>query len=93
MDKRGIKVVKRAFDVRQILEDKEVTDYIVKTLGTIERELTSTRKDGRDGKSKGWFSWLCSIVENPSKRDIYLYQEFLRSAKGKRTQDFTDAHS
>lgn len=89
MEKRGIRVVKKAFDVRQILEDKEITDYIVKTLGTIERELTSTRKDGRDGKSKGWFSWLCSIVENPSRRDIYLYQEFLRSAKGKRTQDFS----
>lgn len=89
MLKKGIRVVKRAFDVRDILEDREITDYIVKTMGSIERELTSTKKEGRDGKSKGWFSWLCSIVENPSKRDIYLYQEFLRASKGKRTQDFS----
>ena len=89
LEKKGVKVSRKGFDIRQVLEDKEITDYIVKTLGTIERELTSTKKEGRDGKSKGWFSWLCSIVENPSKRDIYLYREFLKASKNKRTQDFS----
>lgn len=89
MNKRGVRVNKKAFDVRQVIEDREIHEYIVKTLGTIERELTSTNKDGRDKNSKGWFKWLCSIVEKPTKRDIYIYQEFLRASKGKRTQDFS----
>lgn len=89
MNKRGVRVVKKAFDIRQVLEDREIHEYIVKTLGTIERELTSTNKDGKDKNSKGWFKWLCSIVENPTRRDIAIYQEFLNTSKNKRTCDLS----
>ena len=89
MKKRGIKVSKKGFDMSEIFKDKEITDYIVKTLGTMERELTSTKKDGRDGKSKGWWKWMYSMVDNPSTRDIQIYVDFLKAAKGKRTQDFS----
>lgn len=88
-NKRGIKVNKRGFDISDILKDKEITDYIVKTLGTIEQELTSSYKDGRDNKSKGWFKWLQSIADNPTKRDIAIYKKFLNASKGRRCFDFS----
>jgi len=88
-NKRGIHVDRRAFDVSDILKDKEITDYIVKTLGTIEQEITSKNKDGRDGKSKGWFKFVSSVSENPTKRDIAIYSEFLRCSAGRRCFDFS----
>ena len=88
-NKRGIKVSKRGFDISDITTDKEITDYIVKTLGTIEQELTSTYKDGKDGKSKGWFKWVQSIVDNPTERDVVIYKDFLQASKGRRCFDFS----
>jgi hypothetical protein len=90
IDKKGIHVSKRAFDISDIYADKDIHDYIVKTLGTIEHELSSTNKDGRgNGKSKGWFKWVKSIAHEPTSKDIAIYRHFLSAAKSKRTFDFS----
>jgi len=89
-NKKGIHVSKRAFDISDIYADKDIHDYIVKTLGTIEHELSSTNKDGRgNGKSKGWFKWVKSIAHEPTSKDIAIYRHFLSAAKSKRTFDFS----
>ena len=51
MKKRGIIVSEKGFDVKDIFTNEEITDYIVKTLGSIERGLNSNKKDGGDGKT------------------------------------------
>ncbi len=52
-NKKGIRVSKRGFDISDIFKDAEITDYIVKSLGTIEQEITnSTNKRWPNTKHK-----------------------------------------
>ena len=55
----------------------------------MERELTSTKKNGRSKNSKGWFYWVSEIAKDATDRDIAIYKQFLQGAKGKRTYDFS----
>ena len=71
-NKRGIQVHKKGYDLQDIKTGKEVTDYIVKTLGTLTYEMTSTNKEGRDGVSKGFFKWLVDIVQDPSAPEAFV---------------------
>jgi hypothetical protein len=89
MRKRGLEVSRKGFDVKDIFSNEEITDYIVKSLGQIEREITSTNKDGKAKNSKGYWKWLCSIVDNPTAKDILIYQNIIKASKGKRQHDFS----
>lgn len=89
MKKKGVKVSRKGFSVETVTEDKELSDYIVKTLGSMERELTSTKKNGKSPNSKGWFYWVSEIAREASDRDIAIYKQFLIASKGKRTYDFS----
>lgn len=89
MKKKGVKVSRKGFSVETVTEDKELSDYIVKTLGSMERELTSTKKNGKSENSKGWFYWVSEIAREASDRDIAIYKQFLTASKGKRTYDFS----
>ena len=89
MRKRGIKVSRKGFSVERVVEDKELSDYIVKTLGSMERELTSTKKNGKSENSKGWFYWVSEIANNATDRDVAIYKQFLIASKGKRSYDFS----
>ena len=89
MKKRGIRVSRKGFSVERVVEDKELSDYIVKTLGSMERELTSTKKNGKSENSKGWFYWVSEIANNATDRDIAIYKQFLIASKGKRSYDFS----
>ena len=89
-NKKGIRVSKKGFDISNIFKDAEITDYIVKSLGTIEQEITNgNNKRGRTDKTKGFFEWFKSIVHNPTRADIYIYQEYLRTSKGRRVFGFS----
>ena len=87
--KMGIKVHRKGFDLSDVETNKEISDYIVKTLGTIEYELTSTNKNGRSKTSKGWFKWLKEIYESPTEQDIGIYKAFLEASKGRQTFGFS----
>jgi len=89
MKKRGVKVHKNGFDITDILNDKEISDYVVKTMGSLEKELSSTNKNGKTKNSKGWWKFLQEIASNPTEKDIFIYRDFLKAAKGKRTYSFS----
>ena len=89
MKKRGVKVHKKGFDITDILSDKEISDYVVKTMGSLEKELSSTNKDGKRKNSKGWWKFLQKIASNPTEKEIFIYRDFLKASKGKRTYSFS----
>ncbi len=89
MKRRGINVIKKAYDFQKVTKVNEIDDYICKSWGNLDKELTSTNKESKTTKSMGWFKWLRSICKNPTDKQVRIYQEFLTGAKGRRTIDFS----
>ena len=89
MDKINCSVSELAYDFQEVKTDKELNAYICKNWSNLDRELTSTNKMSKSTSSLGWFRWLCKIQENPTIRQIDIYQSFLKAAKGKRTLDLS----
>ena len=89
MKRRGINVVEKAYDFQRVNKVNEIDDYICKSWGNLDKELTSTDKESKTTKSLGWFKWLRSICKNPTDKQVAIYQEFLIGSKGRRTIDFS----
>ena len=89
MDKLNCGVSELAYDFQEVNCDKQLDKYITKNWSNLDKELTSTNKMSKSTESLGWFRWLCKIQENPTHRQISIYQTFLEAAKGKRTLDLS----